>query len=432
MHPGHPQLLHPKSIHANSWLSSRTIASALRYCCLVFILGIFPLQSYLQNPSSRLEQLTRELTILDDRRQVLLGQIEQAKWDIWRQQVKNLSPRLLSGDRFIEHTALCLAYASDQGLTRWVGHVIAPAIRDGNIGRQGGFRSDPKLPGSRFADASGRVAVPPGFERGHLAPAADFRWSELGLAESYYATNIAPQLPAFNRGIWSELEELLRYYVYRRGDTGYLIVFTGPVLANSSRGSSSSIPTAFWKVAYDPQAGQAVAFLIPHQSQTQSLEAYWISIDALEASTGLDFLASLPDAIEARIESQVNRQHWLAQPAPAGGLSTANRQYWPAGAMDVASARELKGQNKPITVCGPVVAARLSNKGNGIINLEQAYPDERFNLFIPEASLPLFSFDPVTGLRNLDVCATGDLIRLSGIPTITITRESQLQILPAR
>ena len=67
-----------------------------------------------------------------------------------------------------------------------------------------------------------------GYDRGHLAPSADFRWSKKALSESYFYSNMSPQVASFNRECWADLEGLIRGYVYENKRD--LIVYTGPVL----------------------------------------------------------------------------------------------------------------------------------------------------------------------------------------------------------
>ena len=76
------------------------------------------------------------------------------------------------------------------------------------------FRSDPKIPTRSATTADYRRS---GYDRGHLAPAADMAFSVQTMTDSFFMSNMSPQKPAFNRGIWKELEALVRYFAITEG-----------------------------------------------------------------------------------------------------------------------------------------------------------------------------------------------------------------------
>ena len=134
-----------------------------------------------------------------------------------KQEIKNiLLPELKPGEDLIEHSALFLVYDEQHEQSKWVAHKISQNISEGSVGRTNDFREDTLIKtGSasekdyftKSLNEQGKYSYNGyGFDRGHLAPSADFRWSKTALSESYFYSNMSPQLPEFNRKGWAKLE----------------------------------------------------------------------------------------------------------------------------------------------------------------------------------------------------------------------------------
>lgn len=159
-----------------------------------------------------------------------------------------------------------------------------------------------------------------GFDRGHMAPAADMKRSQRVMDESHLLSNIAPQVGiGFNRDIWAALEDAARGWVVQRGT---LTIITGPVFAvangrvtyETRGGDVVAVPTHFFKIVVDmndPNNPQALAFLLPNQKITgKKIEDFLVSIDEIERLTGIDFLSALPDDKEDALEAKKAAQIW--------------------------------------------------------------------------------------------------------------------------
>ena len=133
------------------------------------------------------------------------------------------------------------------------------------------------------------------------------------MAESFYMSNVSPQLPGFNRGIWKKLEEQFRSWA---PSSHPVFVVTGPVLIdpiNSHIGQtcSISVPWRFYKIMLDTASPmRAIAFVLPANSSTQPLSSFAMSIDEAERITGIDFFPKLNDIQEAKIEKTLLLQQW--------------------------------------------------------------------------------------------------------------------------
>jgi len=165
------------------------------------------------------------------------------------------------------------------------------------------FRPDPELAHSpALSDYRGS-----GYDRGHMAPAADMKWSQAAMDESFYLSNIAPQTGVgFNRGIWARLEREIRAWARQKGE---LVVITGPIYYDYSPAIGAGIvaPDAFYKILYAPGENEALAFLIPNQNLgNPAMAGFRVAIDRLEALSGYDFLAHLPSQSQDALEAEVS------------------------------------------------------------------------------------------------------------------------------
>ena len=207
-----------------------------------------------------------------------------------------------SNGEVIEKTHYVLSYMEEHEQAEWVFYELTKDEALGGYERTNNFRSD-------GAVATGSAGLNDykgsGYDRGHLAPAADMAFSSTAMSESFYLSNMSPQNPSFNRGIWRQLEALVRAWAQEDGD---LYVVTGAVLEEglSTIGYSGvSIPRYYYKVILDKDADgiRSVAFVLPNQKGSRELRDYSVSIDSVEVLTGIDFFASFSDALEAQFET---------------------------------------------------------------------------------------------------------------------------------
>ncbi len=124
----------------------------------------------------------------------------------------------------IHHHGYSLLYSEADEQALWVAYLLTCDETEGEHDRTDNFRADPEiLTGSaELSDYKGS-----GYDRGHLAPAADLKWSSESISDSFYLSNMSPQAPGFNRGIWKELESWVRTKVVENFE---IYVVTGPVL----------------------------------------------------------------------------------------------------------------------------------------------------------------------------------------------------------
>ncbi len=228
----------------------------------------------------------------------------------------NIDPELLAipmsstPENIIRHSGFSLFYSEEHEQAAWVAYVLSSKEVGGKIARSNNFREDPSIitGSASLSDYKGS-----GYDRGHLAPAGDLKWSESSMKDSFYLSNMSPQVPGFNRDIWKRLEEWTRDQAVINGE---LIVITGPVLTDGPYEeigeSGVDIPKRYFKVLMDytePEI-KAIGFIMENKASKYPVTDFALTIDEVELVTGLDFFYMLPDVQENNIESQFNISLW--------------------------------------------------------------------------------------------------------------------------
>ena len=218
-------------------------------------------------------------------------------------------PKTSPKDIIVSHTGYSLLYDETHEQAKWVAYELTKEETNNIFKRTNKFRPDPAVVTGTANDNDYSGS---GYDKGHLAPAADMGWSSTAMAESFYYSNMSPQLPGFNRGIWKRLEELVRTWAIEYNS---VYIVTGPVLTNglTSIGANKvSIPNYYYKVILDyTEPGiKGIGFIIPNTSSGEPLHNYAVTIDSVEEYTGIDFYAALPDKQEKLIESSLCLKCW--------------------------------------------------------------------------------------------------------------------------
>ncbi len=157
-----------------------------------------------------------------------------------------------------------------------------------SVKRTDDFRPDPQIPTGSATLTDYRRS---GYDRGHLAPAADMAFSAQTMSDSFYMSNMSPQKPAFNRGVWKEFEEQGRQFAISERE---IMVVTGPILPAEKNitvgGNAITVPPAYYKVVYDlTPPEKMINFIVPHEGSKASLSSFAVTVDAVAESTGLNF-----------------------------------------------------------------------------------------------------------------------------------------------
>lgn len=208
-----------------------------------------------------------------------------------------------------EHYAL--SYREEYEQAEWVAYELTKAeVLNQVAERCDCFKLDKMV---KTGSAASKDYTGSGYDRGHLLPAADMSFSEEAMESSFLMSNISPQAPSFNRGIWKTLEAQVREWA---AENEAVYVITAGILETGlptiGTKNKIAIPRYFYKIILDYRAPdlKAIAFLLPNEGSQEPLADYVVSIDSVESLTGLDFFKDLPDEQENNLESQKNWGAW--------------------------------------------------------------------------------------------------------------------------
>lgn len=166
---------------------------------------------------------------------------------------------------------MTIFYDQERRLARYVVYELKEEnLRKRKFKRQNKFIADPLLADKKIEQVSGEVYKRSGYDRGHLAPAADFSWNKKALEESFYLTNIAPQKPRLNRDAWKRLEAKIRRWAC--GEKR-LTVITGPLLETQPQllKGELPLPKSFFKLVVDETPPKRARAFIYHQEDSGDL-----------------------------------------------------------------------------------------------------------------------------------------------------------------
>lgn len=224
--------------------------------------------------------------------------------------IVNLPPD--TKQQLIHYEGMDISFNSAMHLPNFAAWELTGYETDGKEKRGSRFVSDPDVEGC----AETWDYNYSGYDRGHMAPAGDMKWSSKAMEQSFYLTNICPQAKPLNVGAWKHLEEKCRKWA--RIDSA-LIIICGPVLTdriNEYIGDTRiAVPKRFFKVILAPYTVpmRGIGFIMPNDRVEGGIQAAAVSIDSVEAVTGYDFFAALPDDIEAEVEQQCDFHKWSAR-----------------------------------------------------------------------------------------------------------------------
>jgi len=183
-----------------------------------------------------------------------------------------------------------------------VEHITLPTIT-GPAKRKDDFRPDPAVPKQHQAQLSDYAGHP--YDRGHLSPGADNNQNDQMMSESFFLSNMVPQVPNHNRGIWKQLETAVRGWVTEGRD---IYVVSGTIYAPGYQTIGANrvgIPTHMWKVVVDRKNSKSIAFLFPNAPlPVKDLPKYATSVGTIEQYTKINFMPQLTPQQKAVLEDQ--------------------------------------------------------------------------------------------------------------------------------
>ena len=212
-------------------------------------------------------------------------------------------------DLHLKKQGFSLGYSYKYRQAVWVAYTLASEnLLTRQVRRKDNFRADPAV---KKRPVRPKDYARSGYDKGHLAPAADMTYSVTSMNNSFLMTNISPQTPGCNRGIWKRLESQVRRWTLQEEK---LYIITGPVFSRRPARMKKSrlpIPVAFYKVILDlTPPMKMIGFIIPNETSKRRLASFVVSVDEVERLTGYDFFCDLDDDTENRLEKMRDWQLW--------------------------------------------------------------------------------------------------------------------------
>ena len=224
-------------------------------------------------------------------------------------------PAKLAGrtERIIVHKGYTVSYNADWKIPNWVAYELTDVEVAGEEPRAKKFVPDPMVP--KYESATTDDYKNSGWDRGHMAPAADMKWHPQAMKESFYLSNVCPQNRNLNAGVWKDLEEQVRDLAAQKG---HIYVVCGPIVSDDYQTIGANnvvVPSAFFKVLLQEEDGNiyTIGFVYENVAGRRPMSTYAMTVDDVEALTGIDFFPSLPDKIEKRVEAEVDFTKWTVK-----------------------------------------------------------------------------------------------------------------------
>ncbi|MFK7832985.1 MAG: DNA/RNA non-specific endonuclease [Winogradskyella sp.] len=212
-------------------------------------------------------------------------------------------------NQIVHHQNYSLSYSESHEQAEWVAYELKASHISSTNHKRPYFEIDKAV---KTGAAHWRNYKNSGYDRGHLIPAADRRFTKAAHDETFLTSNISPQEHEFNAGVWNRLEQKVRYWAKKNNG---IFVVTGGILKDDLKtigDENVAVPNQFYKVILDHTNGhyKMLAFLLDHKDSDLPLYKFVVSVDEVEALTGIDFFPELDDSIEDKLEASRSYKRW--------------------------------------------------------------------------------------------------------------------------
>jgi endonuclease G len=188
-------------------------------------------------------------------------------------------------DQIVVHKGYTLSYNEGCEQPNWVKYQVKATDLEGDAERKNNFKADPKV---KTGSASPNDYKKSGYDRGHLAPAASFKHSQDEMDESFYMSNMSPQAPGFNRGVWKRLEEWERNVAIEQDSVW---VISGAILSNQletiGENKDVCVPELYYKIVY--KKDKPYVFILKNEKSKEKLYTFRQTMEVLEGMAGIKF-----------------------------------------------------------------------------------------------------------------------------------------------
>ncbi|WP_179315536.1 DNA/RNA non-specific endonuclease [Winogradskyella undariae] len=212
-------------------------------------------------------------------------------------------------NQIVHHQNYSLSYSEPHEQAEWVAYELKSAHLSSTNRKRPYFEIDDTV---KTGAAHWRNYKKSDYDKGHLCPAGDRRFTKAAYDETFLTSNISPQEHQFNAGVWNRLEQKVRYWAKKNDG---IFVVTGGILKDNLKtigDENVSVPNQFYKVILDNTNGKIkmLAFLMDHENSSLPLYKFVVPVDSLETLTGIDFFPELDDSIENKLEASSSYKSW--------------------------------------------------------------------------------------------------------------------------
>ena len=220
-------------------------------------------------------------------------------------------PKIKNTDIILVYHGFVVNYNTQRLIPNWVAYELTAEELKGKTPRAKGFSMDFDYKGGQ---AMREDYSNSGWDKGHMAPSADMKWSQIAMTESFYLTNVCPQNHDLNGKDWHELEKHVRAWAEKYG---CVWVVCGPYVYANSYGTIGAhnvvVPDGFFKAVLrqEGEVYRSIAFVFENDSNRQPINKAVVSVNDVELLIGYDLFANLDDRIEETVEDQLNWGDWV-------------------------------------------------------------------------------------------------------------------------
>ena len=211
--------------------------------------------------------------------------------------------------QIVTHEHYMLSYSESYEQAEWLAYSLKKNHLTYDDRKRPYFIEDPKV---KTKSADWRNYKGSGYDRGHLCPAGDRRFSEYAYNETFYTSNISPQDRDFNAGVWNRLEMQVRRWAKQHNE---IYVVTAGVLEPGLEeigDEDVDVPNHYYKIIARGTEDnlKVMGFLMRGRESNKPLKSFLVPIDLIEKKTGIDFFPNLSNDLENKIEAKVNSSGW--------------------------------------------------------------------------------------------------------------------------
>ena len=219
-------------------------------------------------------------------------------------------PAISSEDIILVYNGFVVNYNDEKHIPNWVAYELTAEETRGKIPRAKGFSMDLDYKG---VQALREDYSNTGWDKGHMAPSADMKWSQTAMNESFYLTNVCHQNHDLNGKSWHSLEKKVRDWAI---EYGHVYVVCGPYFTDNDFNTIGinqvAVPNGFFKAILRQSGTEyySIAFVFNNSPEKQPLKDAIISVNDVEQIIGYDLFTNLSNRYEESVESQQEWDHW--------------------------------------------------------------------------------------------------------------------------